>query len=704
MALRKKHAYVSIDFLHDEPGNPKQAVFQQELEDGYPHVKEMAIKGSENPNLMPENSITVRFHSIGGWGAITTGKNLALTLFELLGYHIKANPKYGSEKKGQPTTYFLSAAPEPIKINCEYFFVDVVLSPDPNVFHHTNALAGLNDGGVFIIQSDLGSADKVWQSIPERYQQLIVEKNIRLFYLDAFKIAREEATDPDLQLRMQGNAFQGAFFAASSVMKDAGLNEHTLLNAIEKQLQKKFGEKGRRIVEENIRVVQRGFDEIVEVTNKSVGVQVIEVQKHIPAPSAPIMVKRLPQGHAKATDIHRFWEQTGSFYAKGQGNDNLADPFMSLGTIPASSAMFRDMTGIRFEHPEFIAENCTACGKCYTVCPDTAIPGLVNDVSQVLDTLVERVRKSGAEVAHLPRAVRKLESVLRQLFVEQGETAAVGPLINEGIKQTIAAYTDAEGHALDEAAQSALTHEFDALIKELDGFQFALTKPYFFNKEKQQPGSGGLLSITVNPYTCKGCMECVAVCEDDALRTMRQSAESIDQLRHDWEFWLDLPNTPQKYIRIDDLEQGIGALNTLLLDKEAYQSISSGDGACLGCSEKTAIHLFTATVDALMRPRVKKHVAYLDDLIGRLSQHIKLKLVQGVHLDDTDALDHVLHEKHNGDLTIKDIAQSMEQETGADPIDANWLEWANQLLAKLKHLRWCYTEGTSSRGRSAMGF
>ena len=108
----------------------------------------------------------MRFHSVGGWGAITTGKNLAMTLFDLLGYHIKANPKYGSEKKGQPTTYYLSAAPEPIRVNCEYFYVDVVLSPDPNVFHHTNALAGLKEGGVFIIQSDQPSPEKVWESIP----------------------------------------------------------------------------------------------------------------------------------------------------------------------------------------------------------------------------------------------------------------------------------------------------------------------------------------------------------------------------------------------------------------------------------------------------------------------------------------------------------------------------------------------------------
>ena len=160
-------------------------------------------------------------------GAITTGKNLAMTLYDLLGFHIKANPKYGSEKKGQPTTYYLSAAPEPIRVNSEYFYVDVVLSPDPNVFQHTNAVAGLKEGGVFIIQSDRPSPEAVWSSIPEPYRQIIVDKKIKLFYLDAFKIAREVASDPDLRLRMQGIAFQGAFFSASPVAEKAGFSAPT---------------------------------------------------------------------------------------------------------------------------------------------------------------------------------------------------------------------------------------------------------------------------------------------------------------------------------------------------------------------------------------------------------------------------------------------------------------------------------------------
>jgi pyruvate-ferredoxin/flavodoxin oxidoreductase len=145
---QKRMFYLSIDFVRNSMMTPKQQVYQQSVLDAYPHVADLALRGSENPNLMPNDSITVRMHSVGGWGAITTGKNLAMTLFDLLGYHVKANPKYGSEKKGQPTSYYLSAAPEPIRVNCEYFYVDVVLSPDPNVFGHTNAVAGLKTSGI----------------------------------------------------------------------------------------------------------------------------------------------------------------------------------------------------------------------------------------------------------------------------------------------------------------------------------------------------------------------------------------------------------------------------------------------------------------------------------------------------------------------------------------------------------------------------
>jgi pyruvate-ferredoxin/flavodoxin oxidoreductase len=691
----KPFFYLSVDFVHDTPANPKQEIWQQNLVDAYPQLRELAIHGSENPDLTPQGSTTVRMHSVGGWGAITTGKNLAMTLFDLLGFDIKANPKYGSEKKGQPTTYYLSAAPEPIRLNCEYHYVDVVMSPDPNVFSHSNPLAGLKHGGVFIIQSNLEDPDAVWATFPRSARQQIIDNEFRVFFLDGFRIAQDEASNPDLQYRMQGNAFQGAFFAASPLMQQANLNEAGLFDAIDKQLRHKFGSKGERVVQDNLRVVRRGFDEIREITDKQLDAPAEGPQRK-PA-GLPVMLKRMPEGSGGISDIHRFWEQTGSFYISGQGNENLADPFIGLGVMPACSGVFRDMTQIRFKYPQYNPANCTACGDCFTICPDSAIPGLVNSIDDVFATAINRIESHGQPTVHLRRAVRDVEKRLRGLIEPSGESAEVGRLINEAVVTTVA------DSGLEGESRERLEEEFGWFREAIGDFSFAVTKPYYTNREKKAKNSGGLFSVTINPYTCKGCMECVEVCDDDALVATTQTPESIERLRRDWEFWLDLPTTRPEYIRIDDLDERIGALETLLLDKHNFDSLVSGDGACLGCGEKTVLRLFAATVTALMQPRVKRQLAKLDDLIERLEQHIRLRLAEGMDLDDTAAIHKVLAAHHNSDLSLAELSAELDASHAAEPVDTRWFGFATGLLKELRHLKWLYTEGETGRGRAAMG-
>ncbi len=694
-AAHCKFYYLSVDFVRDESANPKQEIRQQELQAAYPGIKALALRGSENPNLLPKNAIAVRMHSIGGWGAVTTGKNLAMTLFELLGWDIKANPKYGSEKKGQPTTYYLSAAPEPIRINCEYTNVDVVLSPDPQVFGHTNALEGMKEGGVFIIQSNLETPETVWETFPVRTQQYIVDKKIRVFYLDAFKIARAESSNTDLQLRMQGNAFQGAFFRASDVKERAGLSEETLFTAIENQLESKFGKKGKRIVEDNLRVVRRGYEELFEIKPEfmKVGQRAKFVGKA--APALPIMLKQIPEGDGGLSDIHRFWEQTGSFYMKGQGSDNLVDPFMGLSVIPAVTGVYRDMTGVRFEHPEWHAEKCTACGECFTQCPDSAIPGLVSTTTDVLNTAIQKIEIGGRPTRFLRKFSRAIDKKLHNALDRDG--LDVRALLANAITEAFAEDTT-QGED-----RGRLEAELNLLREQLGGFKFATTKPYWTQKEKKEKGAGGLFSITINPYTCKGCELCVQVCADNALTMVTQTQESIQTLRDDWNFWLDLPTTPAQFSRIDDLDEKVGALETLLLDKHNYQSLASGDGACLGCGEKATIHLFTGTVTALMQPRVKKFLAKLDTLIAGLENHLRMQLSSTVDLTDTKALMQAIQAHSGHDLTLANLSESLLAKSPSEPIDPQWLKRISQMLEKLKDLRWRYMEGPSKKGRAEMG-
>ncbi|MBK5963864.1 pyruvate ferredoxin oxidoreductase [Thiocystis minor] len=685
---RRKFYYLSIDFMR-EALDPKDEIRLQALKDAYPRVQELSLRGSENPNLLPKGAVTVRMHSVGGWGAVTTGKNLAMTLYDLLGFDIRANPKYGSEKKGQPTTYFLSAAPEPIRLNCEYTYVDVVLSPDPNVFTHSNPLSGLDRGGAFVVQSSLENAEQVWMSFPPAARRFMIEREIRVFYLDGFKIAREEASDPELQFRMQGNAFQGAFFAASPLMERAGLTEAGLFSAMEEQIRAKFGGKGERVVQDNLRIVRRGFDEIVEITDKIVAGGQLIPRKEV---GLPVMLKALPEGDGGLTDVHRFWEQTGAFYATGRGSDNLADPHMALSIMPASTGVYRDMTQIRFSYPKYVPENCTACGNCFSVCPDSAIPGLVNKVSDVFAAAIARVER-GMPTQHLRRETRNVEKRLRELVEGAGESADLRLLIDQAMLETLAAFAG-------EPEQKAIAEkEFGLLMESLGDYQFAITKPYWTNREKKQKGSGGLFSITVNPYTCKGCMECIEVCGDGALIDEPQTDASIQQLQARWGMWLDLPTTDPDFIRIEDLDDKVGALETLLLDKSNYQSMVSGDGSCMGCGEKTAIHLFTATVTALMQPRVKRHLAEIDDLINRLETHVRLKLAASMDLSNSAAIARAVETHKDGDLTLTDLSAELRDKR-AQPVDPDWLKWVTGLLDKLRHLKAQYN---SSQPRTAMG-
>ena len=200
------------------------------------------VKSDDTPSLLPDKAIAVRFHSVGGWGAITTGKNLGAIIGDLndLLYdrdkvvdefgnpkeiiHVSANPKYGSEKKGAPTSYFMIAAPERIRVNCDLRHVNVVLCCDPKAFTHTNPLDGMAEGGSLVWESD-EEGEAAWERLPLWARKQIIDKKIRVFTMPGFKIAREATDRGDLQLRMQGNAFLGAFFSVSPMLAEFGSGE-----------------------------------------------------------------------------------------------------------------------------------------------------------------------------------------------------------------------------------------------------------------------------------------------------------------------------------------------------------------------------------------------------------------------------------------------------------------------------------------------
>ncbi|MDH3290139.1 MAG: 2-oxoacid:acceptor oxidoreductase family protein [Gemmatimonadota bacterium] len=665
---KQRQYYLGIDFVRVGTKLPKLQIWQDELLAAYPEVANLSLLPTENVNLLPKGATSIRIHSVGGWGAITMGKNLAMTASELMGMYIKANPKYGSEKKGQPTTFYTTLAHEPIRLNCELKHVNVVLSPDPNVFRNSDPLAGLAPDGVFILQSDR-SAEDLWHSLPAEAQQTIKDRKIRLFSLDAFKIAMEEASDAELRYRMQGAAFMGAFFRVSGLAEREGLEEQQLFEGIRKQLQKKFGHLGERVVEDNVRVIRRGYDEVEPVDIEAYGVSQDVV---IPPPQMPAMLDG-SKVRAGIGNPGRFWEQVCYLYKTG--DDGIADPFAALSAIPAATSTIRDMTDVRFEVPEFIAEKCTGCGQCWVQCPDAAIPGLVNEVEEVLDTAIRFVSNG--------RSLDRLRQITKHLGNESRKIMKGVPFTTFGAVLSEAYKTVVDKMKLDPERRAALDAEFAPVYAVLEDFPLAKTTAFFDLPEGREKNTGGLLSITVNPDACKGCNICVHVCPDEALITVKQTDEIVDKLRKDWKLWELLPDTNDRYVNVSDIEEGIGVLSSLLLKKETYRSMAGGDGACMGCGEKTVVHLVLSAVNALMMPRVKRHIAELDELIAGLDAKARTLLAADADLNAVDVAG------GKADLTLDD-----EQKQAVARI--------RTMLDDLRDLRWRYVEGPTGKGRSVM--
>jgi len=222
------------------------------------------LKRTDDPDLRPPGGFSMRGHSVGGFGSVTTNKVIATIAGEVFGKDVQAYPKYGSEKKGLPTTYYLTIGDEHIKTHSELEFVDLIILNDVNAIL-ANPLKGTVDGGAIFMQSPHEDPQDVWVRIPDRHKPSIRDRKLRLFYCDTVKIAREVASVADLQMRMQGIVTLGAFLKLTPYAKDSGMSDEQVMAGVEKAIRKYFGKRGERVVQDNMTCISRGYNELAEV-------------------------------------------------------------------------------------------------------------------------------------------------------------------------------------------------------------------------------------------------------------------------------------------------------------------------------------------------------------------------------------------------------------------------------------------------------
>jgi pyruvate-ferredoxin/flavodoxin oxidoreductase len=255
---------------------------------------DLAVVGIRHPlaltarelDLRPAGSFSLRGHSIGGFGSVTTNKLIATLIGELFGKRVQAYPRYGSEKKGLPTTYYLTVADEPVRLHAELDHVDVVPLHDVSAFGLGDPLAGLVDGGTLFVQSTLTDPAAIWASIPDAFRLEIIRRRIRVTALDTAALARARAPRRDLELRMQGVALVGVFLRVTPFAEAAGLDREALMTAVGERLGRFFGKRGQAVIDANLALVGEAYDHLIDISaalDLPSGVE----RSVVPVPEAP---------------------------------------------------------------------------------------------------------------------------------------------------------------------------------------------------------------------------------------------------------------------------------------------------------------------------------------------------------------------------------------------------------------------------------
>src|SRR5262249_19847278 len=109
-------------------------------------------------------------------------------------------------------------------------------------------------GATFLMNSPFGP-DEVWQHLPVSMQKQIIEKKLRFYVIDGYKVARETGMGGRMN-----TILQTCFFAISGV-----LPRDQAIAAIKKSIEKTYGKRGESVVRKNFEAVDAALDHLYEV-------------------------------------------------------------------------------------------------------------------------------------------------------------------------------------------------------------------------------------------------------------------------------------------------------------------------------------------------------------------------------------------------------------------------------------------------------
>ena len=310
-----------------------------------------------DPNFNIEQAANVRaiFWGLGSDGTVGANKNSIKIIGEETANFAQGYFVLDSKKSGSRTVSHLRFGPQPIKSPYLISRASFIGVHQFGFLQLYDVLEPAQTGAVLLLNAPYGP-DELWDQLPTKVQETIIAKQIRVYTIDAYKLAQE------LGLGVRINTvMQTCFFAISGVLpRDEAIDQ------IKLAIRKSYGKRGEPVVRKNFAAVDATLERLYEVKIPAVATSTIALPPIVSALAPPFVQRVTAQMMANYGDL-------------------LPVSLLPVdGTYPSGTTQW-EKRNIAQDVPVWEPDLCIQCGKCIFVCPHAVIRAKVLEPSQLTD-------------------------------------------------------------------------------------------------------------------------------------------------------------------------------------------------------------------------------------------------------------------------------------------------------------------------------
>ena len=306
-------------------------------------VTGLSLTVEEDIHTVPAGTVECMFWGLGSDGTVGANKNSIKIIGDNTDKYAQGYFVYDSKKSYGNTISHLRFGDKPI--TSEYLITapDFVACHNPAYIGRFEMLKGIKEGGTFLLNSEIPT-DKVFESLSKDLQQEIIDKKLKVYNIDALKLAESVGLGKRINTVMQV-----CFFKLANIIP-----ADEAIGYIKTAIEKTFKKKGDDIVKMNCEAVDKALANLEEVAVPASITKSFEPTKLIKDDAEQFALDIIePLMHLK-------------------GDDVPVSKMSFDGTLPTGTSCL-EKRGIAPRVPAWVVENCIQCNQCVMACPHAAV-------------------------------------------------------------------------------------------------------------------------------------------------------------------------------------------------------------------------------------------------------------------------------------------------------------------------------------------